>query len=94
VPFLAVGDLAGRVFAGPLGVPGDLAGAAGAACGIAAGYRLPITAVALVLEQGGPQLASLTCLGAVAVAGLTAAGVERGVDRVLGRTFAEVEPRE
>src|SRR5262249_53328014 len=37
VPFLAVGDLAGRVFAPGLGIGHDLAGAAGAAGGIAAG---------------------------------------------------------
>ena len=43
VPFLAVGDLAGRVFAPMLGVGNDLAGAAGAAGGISGGYRLPIT---------------------------------------------------
>ena len=39
VPFLAVGDLAGRVFAPGLGVGNILAGAAGAAAGIA--RRLP-----------------------------------------------------
>ena len=54
VPFLAVGDLAGRVFAPGLGVGNDLAGAAGAAGGIAGGYRLPFTAVAMVLGVGGP----------------------------------------
>ena len=37
VPFLAVGDLAGRVFAPGLGVGNNLAGAAGAAGGIAGG---------------------------------------------------------
>jgi H+/Cl- antiporter ClcA len=76
VPFLAVGDLAGRVFAPALALPGDLAGSAGAASGIAGGYRLPVTAVALVLEQGGPPLATLTCLATVAVA--TFAGVGAG----------------
>jgi len=74
VPFLAVGDLAGRVFAPGLGLSGDLAGSAGAASGIAGGYRLPFTAVALVLGQGGPHLATLTCLAAVAVATLAGAG--------------------
>jgi chloride channel protein, CIC family len=68
VPFLAVGDLAGRVFAPGLGLSGDLAGSAGAASGIAGGYRLPFTAVALVLGQGGPHPAMLTCLATVAVA--------------------------
>jgi H+/Cl- antiporter ClcA len=93
VPFLAVGDLAGRVFAGTLGVTGDLAGAAGAACGIAAGYRLPFTAVALVLEQGGPPLAMLVCLGAVALAAVAAMGTEWALDTALGRGFAAVERR-
>ncbi|HXU68642.1 MAG TPA: chloride channel protein [Polyangia bacterium] len=68
VPFLAVGDLAGRVFAPGLGIGDDLAGSAGAAGGIAGGYRLPVTAVAMVLGVGGPRLATLTSLGAVAVA--------------------------
>ncbi|WP_235299836.1 chloride channel protein [Synechococcus sp. GFB01] len=54
VPFLAIGDLTGRVFAAPFGIPGDLAGAAGAAAGIAGGYRLPLTAVAMVLGGGRP----------------------------------------
>ena len=49
VPFLAIGDLAGRVFAPGLGVGNDLAGSSGAAAGIAGGYRLPFTAVAMVL---------------------------------------------
>ena len=49
VPFLAIGDLAGRVFAPVLDLGNDLAGAAGAAGGIAGGYRLPLTAIAVVL---------------------------------------------
>ncbi len=68
VPFLAVGDLAGRVFAPGLGVGHDLAGAAGAAGGIAAGYRLPFTAVAMALGVGGPAQATLTCLATVGIA--------------------------
>jgi H+/Cl- antiporter ClcA len=68
VPFLAVGDLAGRVFAPGLRVGHDLAGAAGAAGGIAGGYRLPLTAAAMVLGVGGPLRATLTCLVTVAVA--------------------------
>ena len=71
VPFLAIGDLAGRVFAPSLRVPDDLAGAAGAAGGISGGYHLPFTAIAMVLGQGGPRLAMLTCLATVAVAGFT-----------------------
>ena len=59
VPFLAIGDVAGRALAPTFGVPSDLAGAAGAAGGIAGGYRLPFTAVALVLGLGGPQSATL-----------------------------------
>ena len=68
VPFLAIGDLVGRVFAPGLGVGNDLAGAAGAAAGIAGGYRLPFTAMAMVLGIGGPHLATLTCLATVVVA--------------------------
>jgi H+/Cl- antiporter ClcA len=68
VPFLAIGDIAGRAFAPVFGVPSNLAGAAGAAGGIAGGYRLPITAATLVLGLGGPYPATLTCLATVGVA--------------------------
>jgi H+/Cl- antiporter ClcA len=70
VPYMAVGDLAGRVFAASLGVPGDVAGSAGAASGIAGGYGLPVTAAVVVLGQGGPHLATVTCLAAVVVSTL------------------------
>lgn len=70
VPFLAIGDLAGRVFAPMLGVGNDLAGAAGAAAGIAGGYRLPLTAAAMVLGVGGPRAATATCLAVVLMASL------------------------
>jgi H+/Cl- antiporter ClcA len=83
VPFLAVGDLAGRVFAPGLHLPGDLAGSAGAASGIAGGYRLPFTAIALVLGQGGPHLATLTCLATVAVATFAGAGAGSALDWLL-----------
>jgi len=79
IPFLAVGDIAGRVFAPGLGVGNDLAGAAGAAGGIAGGYHLPLTAVAMVLGVGGPPLATLTCLATVAVAWVAGAGTESGL---------------
>jgi chloride channel protein, CIC family len=91
VPFLAVGDLGGRVFAASFGVPGDLAGSAGAASGIAGGYRLPFTAVALVLGQGGPHLATLTCLATVAVATFAGAGAASALDRLLGIGNAPIE---
>jgi H+/Cl- antiporter ClcA len=84
VPFLAVGDLGGRVFAHGFGVPDDLAGSAGAASGIAGGYRLPFTAVAVVLGQGGPVLAMLCCLATVVVATAAGAGAASVWDRVLG----------
>ncbi len=71
VPFLAIGDLSGRVFAEPFGLPADLAGAAGAAAGIAGGYRLPLTALAMVMGVGGPGGAQLTCMATVGVAALT-----------------------
>jgi H+/Cl- antiporter ClcA len=77
VPFLAIGDIAGRAVAPVIGVPSDLAGAAGAAGGIAGGYRLPVTALALAAGLGGPGSATLTCLATVLVA--TAAGVGAGV---------------
>ncbi|NVB78695.1 MAG: chloride channel core [Kofleriaceae bacterium] len=82
VPFLAIGDIGGRVFAPGLDVGKDLAGAAGAAGGIAGGYRLPLTAVAMVLGLGGPRVATLTCLAAVAVAALAGWAAGRTVDRV------------
>jgi chloride channel protein, CIC family len=84
VPFMAIGDLGGRVFAPSLGVPPDLAGSAGAAGGISGGYHLPFTAIALVLGQGGPKLAMLTCLATVAAAGLAGTGSARLLDRILG----------
>src|SRR5262245_8616054 len=84
VPFLAIGDLGGRVFAPSLGVPADLAGAAGAASGISGGYHLPFTAVALVLGQGGTHLAMLTCLATVIVAAYAGEGTAYLLDRILG----------
>lgn len=85
VPFLAIGDIAGRVFAPGLGVGNDLAGSAGAAGGIAGGYRLPFTAVAMVFGVGGPHLATLTCVATVAVAFIAGLGVESALDRLKGR---------
>jgi len=81
VPFLAVGDLGGRVFAHGFGVPDDLAGSAGAAAGIAGGYRLPITAVVVVIGQGGSHIAALCCLATVMVATIVGAGVAALLDR-------------
>ena len=83
VPFLAIGDLAGRAFAPALQIPSDLAGAAGAAGGISGGYHLPFTAVALVLSQGGPHLAVLTSLGTVVVAAFAGAGSAKLLDLIL-----------
>jgi CIC family chloride channel protein len=85
VPFLAIGDLGGRVFAPGFGIGNDLAGAAGAAAGIAGGYHLPFTATAMVLGVGGPHLATLTCLATVAVASLAGAGAASLVDRFTER---------
>jgi H+/Cl- antiporter ClcA len=85
VPFLTIGDLGGRVFAPSLGLPPDLAGAAGAASGISGGYHLPFTAIALVLGQGGPGLAMLTCLGTVIVAAYAGTGTAFLLDRILAR---------
>ena len=85
VPFLAIGDVAGRAFAPTFGLPSDLAGAAGAAGGIAGGYRLPVTAVALVLGLGGGYTASLTCLATVGVATAAAVGASLALDRLSER---------
>jgi H+/Cl- antiporter ClcA len=80
VPLLVVGDLAGRMVAPALGVGRDLAGAAGAASGIAGGYHLPLTAAAMVLGIGGPPRAILTCLLAVAVAARAGAAAARALE--------------
>jgi H+/Cl- antiporter ClcA len=90
VPFLAIGDLAGRVFAPSLRVPSDLAGAAGAAGGISGGYHLPFTAVAMVLGQGGPRLAVLTCLATVVVAGFAG----KVVASLVGHSYIEKRPHQ
>jgi H+/Cl- antiporter ClcA len=82
VPFLATGDIAGRVFAPILGIGNDLAGAAGAAAGIAGGYHLPLTAIAMVVGVGGPRLSALTCLATVLVAWLVGMAVATAVDRL------------
>jgi H+/Cl- antiporter ClcA len=81
VPFLAIGDIGGRVCVPGLGIGSDLAGAAGAAAGIAGGYRLPLTAIAMVVGIGGPRLATLTCLATVGIAFVTGASVARALDR-------------
>lgn len=85
VPFLAIGDVAGRAFAPAFGVPSDLGGAAGAAGGIAGGYRLPYTAVAMVLGLGGPYTATLTCIATVAVASAAGLAASLVLDRIADR---------
>lgn len=90
VPFLAIGDLAGRVFAPSLRLPSDLAGAAGAAGGISGGYHLPFTAIAMVLGQGGHHLAMLTCFATVVVAGFTG----KVVASVVGHSYIEKRPHQ
>ena len=82
VPFLAIGDIAGRTFAPMFGAPSDLAGAAGAAGGIAGGYRLPFTASMMVLGLGGPYPATLTCLATVGVATISGVGAAFALDRL------------
>jgi len=91
VPFIAVGDIAGRVFAPGLGVHADLAGSAGAAGGIAGGYRLPFTAVAMVLGVGGPPRAMLTCLATVAIACLVGAVTESALEKFKGLSLLGIE---
>jgi chloride channel protein, CIC family len=90
VPFLAIGDLAGRVFAPSLRVPSDLAGAAGAAGGISGGYHLPFTALAMVLGQGGSGAAMLTCLATIVVAGF----VGTLVASLVGHSYIEKRPHQ
>jgi chloride channel protein, CIC family len=90
VPFLAIGDLAGRVFAPSLRLPKDLAGAAGAAGGISGGYHLPFTAIAMVLGQGGSGLAMLTCFATVVVAG----SVGKVTARLVGHSYIEKRPHQ
>jgi H+/Cl- antiporter ClcA len=70
------------VFAPVLGVGHDLAGAAGAAGGIAGGYRLPFTAAAMVLGVGGPPRAMLTSLVTVAVAFASGKGAESALEKL------------
>jgi H+/Cl- antiporter ClcA len=65
-----------------LGVGNDLAGAAGAAGGIAGGYRLPVTAAAMVLGVGGPPRAMLTSLVTVAVAFAAGKGAESALEKL------------
>ena len=86
MPFLAIGDLAGRAFAPYLKIPSDLAGAAGAAAGISGGYHLPLTAVALVLGQGGSRFAVLTSLATVVVAAFSGNGAAKLLDHTLSLT--------
>lgn len=90
VPFLAIGDLAGRVFAPSFRLPDDLAGAAGAAGGISGGYHLPFTAVAMVLGQGGHHLAMLTCFATVVVAGV----VGTVVASMVGHSYIDKRPQQ
>jgi H+/Cl- antiporter ClcA len=90
VPFLAIGDLAVRVFAPSLQLPNDLAGAAGAAGGISGGYHLPVTALAMVLGQGGHHLAMLTCFATVVVAGFTG----KLVASLVGHSYIEKRPHQ
>jgi chloride channel protein, CIC family len=92
VPFLAIGDIVGRVFAELFGVPPDLAGASGAAAGITGGYRLPWTAVMMVLGVGGPFTSKLTCLAVVGVATIASVGCSRGLT-MLKRIVREATAR-
>ncbi|MGV0028961.1 chloride channel protein [Phormidesmis priestleyi] len=90
VPFLAIGDLSGRVFAAAFGVPPDLAGAAGAVAGSRQQYRLPFTAVAMVLGVGGPKAATLTCLTTVVIAALSGLVTARAVNTLSSSLLAMI----
>lgn len=84
VPFLAIGDLCGRALAPGLGADPQLAAAAGAAGGVAGGYRLPFTAIAMVATVGGPAAARLTCVATVAFAAASGVAVAYVMDRLRG----------
>ena len=90
VPFLTIGNLAGGVFAPSLRLPSDLAGAAGAAGRISAGYHLPFIALAMVLGQGGHRLTMLTCFATVVVAGFTG----KVVAWLVGHSYIEKRPHQ
>lgn len=85
VPFLSIGDLCGRALAPGLGATSELTAAAGAAGGIAGGYRLPITAMAMVVAVGGPASARLTCVATVACAAASGVVVAYLLDRLSAR---------
>lgn len=82
VPFLAIGDLCGRAIAPGIGANGEMAAAAGSAAAIAGGYRLPLTAIAMVLTLGGPAGARLTCVAAVGCAAASGVAAAYLLDRV------------
>src|SRR5262249_23229376 len=90
VPYMAIGDLAGRVFAVALDVPTDLAGAAGAGAGIAGGDRLPRPSGLVGLCQGGARLAPRTCLGTIAVAALASHVVTSAIGGFFGLGWAYI----
>jgi CIC family chloride channel protein len=93
VPFLAIGDLAGRVVAPAVGVGNDVAGAAGAAGGIAGGYHLPVTAVAMALGVGGPPRSILTSIATICVAGAAGALIGKVAGRIQGARRARAAAR-
>lgn len=93
VPFLAIGDLTGRAFVPLVGASPDLAGAAGAAGGVAGGYRLPLTAVAMVMGVGGPFSARATCLATIGVAATAGLAVAWGLDRLTRRRSGPIGPQ-
>jgi hypothetical protein len=49
--------------------------------------------VALVLGQGGPGLATLTCLATVAVAAVAGTGAAAMLDRIIAHGKAAIEDR-
>lgn len=92
VPLLAIGDLCGRAVAPVLGVTGAMAASAGAAGSIAGGYRLPLTAIAMVLTLGGPIPARLTGVAAVAVATVAGTGAAYLLDRYVLHRNPDASP--
>ena len=92
VPLLSIGDLCGRALAPGLGVSPDLAASAGAAGGVAGGYRLPLTACAMVLTVGGPLSGRLTCAATVLCAVGAAIPVSYLLDRYVLHRAVTSEP--
>ena len=91
VPFLAIGDLAGRVFAPGLGVATISPVRPARRAASRAATDLPFTAVAMVLGVGGPRRAMLTCLATVAIAFVAGAVTESALEKFKGISLLGIQ---